>query len=100
MGWTNTLELSTTEDTTTQTLIPHLETDLLTLEQVKAITQLEQAAIYANAAKGKFPAPIKVGGANRWLRTEIVNYLMQKVLERNARLAAKKGTAGVESTSR
>jgi predicted DNA-binding transcriptional regulator AlpA len=85
MAWTNKLEV----ESTIQKLIPSVEEDLLTVEQVKLITQLSQATIYHHAAKGMFPAPIKVGGANRWLRGEIVDYLMQRVLERNARMAAK-----------
>ena len=93
MAWTNQIEW----EPTTQRLIPSVEEDLLTLEQVKLITQLSQTTIYTHAAKGTFPAPIKVGGANRWIRGEIVNYLMQRVLERNARLAAK-GKPDVEST--
>lgn len=104
MAWTNQLQW----EPSTQRLIPTVEDDLMTLEQVKAVTQLSMATIYHHAAKGTFPAPIKVGGASRWLRGEIVDYLMQRVRERNERfvakqqqqLAAQKGTAGVESTSR
>lgn len=83
--------------TSPETLLTNVDEDLLTLEQVKTLTQLSQAAIYDNASKQRFPAPIKVGGANRWIRAEIVEYLLQRVLERNARLAQKKNP-GVDST--
>jgi predicted DNA-binding transcriptional regulator AlpA len=62
---------------------------LVTLQQVMAITQLKKSSIYREISVGHFPAPIKVFGSNRWIRQEIVNYLLQLILERNQRYAQK-----------
>jgi predicted DNA-binding transcriptional regulator AlpA len=67
---------------------------LVTLQQVMAITQLKKSSIYREISVGHFPAPIKVFGSNRWLRLEIVEYLMRRIVERNERYA-KKNTASL-----
>jgi predicted DNA-binding transcriptional regulator AlpA len=61
---------------------------LLTLHQVMALTQLSQPTVYRLMRQGKFIKPIAVGGSVRWLRSELVDYLMQRVLERNERQQA------------
>lgn len=58
---------------------------LLDLSQVKRITTLSKTVIYREMRKGAFPRPITVGaGSARWLRTELRDYLMQRVTERYA----------------
>jgi predicted DNA-binding transcriptional regulator AlpA len=64
------------------------EFDLFTIEQVTGMCQRSKAAVEADVAAGKFPAPIKIGGSNRWIRQELIDFLMRKVVERNQRVAA------------
>ena len=75
--------------TTTEPLPAFEPEDLITLEQLMALTQLSKWTIYREIKDGRFPAPIKIAtGGNRWLRSEIVDHLMQRVLERNQRQQA------------
>jgi predicted DNA-binding transcriptional regulator AlpA len=78
------------EQTTTAPMVIH-DDGLLTFDQVQRLCQLSKAAIYDNMSKGKFPLPIKIAGDSaRWLRQELSDYLLSRVLERNQRLATQK----------
>lgn len=56
---------------------------LLDLNQVMQITTLSKTVVYREMRKGTFPRPITVGaGSSRWLRSELVSYLMARVVER------------------
>lgn len=55
------------------------------VEKVK----LSPSTIFAEIAKGRFPAPIKLSArAVAWVSTEIDDYLLRKMQERDARIAA------------
>jgi predicted DNA-binding transcriptional regulator AlpA len=62
---------------------------LMTLQQVMAITQVSEPTVYRLMQQDRFPKPIAIGGSVRWLRSELVDYLMQRVVERNERYAKK-----------
>lgn len=92
MGWTSDTNAIQVQPEPLPTIVP--DDGLVTLQQVMAITQLNKSSIYREISVGHFPAPIKVFGSNRWLRSELVTYLMQRVIERNERYAnAKKNAA-------
>lgn len=76
------------EQPSTPTLPDLKGMELLTIEQVMAMCQRSKAAIENDVAARRFPAPIKIGGSNRWLMQELVDFLMRKIIERNQRLAA------------
>ncbi len=58
---------------------------LLVLQQVMTMTTLSRTVIYREMRKGTFPHPITVGaGSSRWLRSEVMQYLLRRVVERNA----------------
>lgn len=56
------------------TRLPQAET-LLTLPEVTKRVGLQKTAIYASISDGNFPAPVKVGGASRWVETEIQGWI-------------------------
>jgi predicted DNA-binding transcriptional regulator AlpA len=91
MAWTSDVnELQQVTSASTPPLFGDGLDDLLTLDQIRAITKRSTNAIYMQMGAGTFPRPIKIGGSNRWLRTEIVDYLLKLVRERNAKESAKK----------
>jgi prophage regulatory protein len=51
------------------------EASLLTVQQVASITQLSARAIWRLRSKGWIPSPIRVGGAVRWRRSEIEEWI-------------------------
>ncbi len=48
---------------------------LLTLNDVKRMTQLSQSSIYKFIGNGQFPKPVKIGSASRWVEKEVFEYL-------------------------
>ena len=89
--WTSDANVIAVQTETVSAIVP--DDGLITIQQVMAITQLSENTIYRDIDKGSFPAPIKVSGSNRWLRLELVDYLMQRVIERNQRYEARAAQA-------
>lgn len=57
---------------------------LLTLPQVKELTQLSTAGIYRLMSQGKFPKHIKIAErSSRWIESEIMDFITEKMNERN-----------------
>jgi prophage regulatory protein len=53
---------------------------LLKLPQVRKRVPLSRATIYAMAAEGRFPRPIKLGGhASFWIEEEIDSWLEEQI---------------------
>lgn len=48
---------------------------LLTVKQVASLVQLSSRAIWRLRSKGWIPNPIQVGGAVRWRRTEVEDWI-------------------------
>jgi prophage regulatory protein len=48
---------------------------LLTIAEVESIVSIKKSAIYEWAAEGRFPKPIKIGGATRWSEREIYMWI-------------------------
>lgn len=57
-------------------------TELLTRSEVLAILKCARSTVYVLMESDDFPRPIKVGHANRWLRSELEAWLDAKVLNR------------------
>ena len=49
--------------------------DLLTRDEVLARLQIARSTLYSLMATSGFPKPLKLGTANRWLRSEVDNWL-------------------------
>lgn len=62
---------------------------LLRIPEVCARVRRGKSTIYSEIKRGVFPAPLKQGGGNYWLETEIDAYLERLVAERSARQIAK-----------
>ena len=57
---------------------------LLTLPQIKELTQLSTAGIYRLMSQGKFPKQIKIAErSSRWIESEIMEFITEKMKERN-----------------
>ncbi|MGR5351103.1 helix-turn-helix transcriptional regulator [Vibrio sp. DNB22_19_2] len=48
---------------------------LLTLRDVRDMTQLSQSSIYKFISQGEFPKPLKIGATSRWVEDEVFQYL-------------------------
>jgi len=57
---------------------------LLRLPEVSERVRRGKSTIYSEVKKGTFPAPVKQGGGNFWLDTEIDAYLQKLIAERPA----------------
>ncbi len=57
---------------------------LVALPVVSYISGLQKSAIYKRIADGNFPAPVKIGNANRWPMDEILEWRNNVVAERQA----------------
>ena len=57
---------------------------LLTLPQIKELTQLSSPGIYRLMSQGKFPKQIKIAErSSRWIESEIMEFITEKMNERN-----------------
>lgn len=57
---------------------------LLRLSDVILRTGLSRATIYARAAKGEFPAPLKIGEkSSGWVEAEINRWVADRIAERD-----------------
>ncbi len=54
---------------------------LVDLHQVRQLVQLSARTIWRRVASGAFPAPIEVGGARRWVYTEIQDWVAKQVTQ-------------------
>lgn len=57
---------------------------LLRLPEVSERVRRGKSTIYSEIKKGAFPAPVKQGGGNFWLETEIDAYLQSLISARPA----------------
>lgn len=55
------------------------ELELLRIKDVKKMIPFSTAKIYALMAKNEFPKQKKFGGASLWLKSEIVDYIKEKI---------------------
>jgi prophage regulatory protein len=48
---------------------------LLRMRDLIELTALSRATIYREMEAGNFPLPIRIGGNNRWLLADIINFI-------------------------
>jgi prophage regulatory protein len=56
----------------------------MTLKEVEKKVRFKKSAIYARAANGEFPKPIKIGAATRWSEAEIEEWMEKQKAARRA----------------
>jgi prophage regulatory protein len=57
---------------------------LIRLPEVARLTGYKRSSIYANAANGSFPAPVKLGTrASAWVESEILEWIKTRLAERD-----------------
>lgn len=66
---------------------------LIRLGVVKARTGLSRSQIYASAARGEFPRPVKLGErASAWVEREVGEWIAARIASRDSLDAVRKGT--------
>lgn len=80
------VEMKTIKTVTTE-LPPALEAPLLlgTLEDVKRKTKMSKSWIYREMAANRFPRSMMLAGAARWLMSEVDEWILERVKERDER---------------
>jgi prophage regulatory protein len=63
------------------------EMKLLRLPEVAELVRLGKSTIYERVKDKRFPAPIKQGGGNFWIDTEIEDYLQKLMAKRPGQVA-------------
>jgi len=56
---------------------------LLTLAKVQAKTGMGRTYIYSEGRDGRFPKPVKVGVASRWVESEVDTWIAARIAERD-----------------
>jgi predicted DNA-binding transcriptional regulator AlpA len=64
--------------------------ELIDRDEVLQRLQIRNTALYENIKRGIIPAPIKIGGASRWVKTEI-EALIQRLCEERETAVRKPG---------
>lgn len=54
--------------------------ELISRDEVLALLQIRNTALYENIKRGIIPAPIKIGGSSRWVKAEI-DALVARLME-------------------
>jgi prophage regulatory protein len=58
---------------------------MIPLPEVIRLTSRSRSRIYAEVQTGAFPAPVKDGFSSRWLESEILTWIAERVDHRNSR---------------
>jgi len=61
---------------------------LLTVAEIRQRFGLSKSTTYLYVRDNRFPAPVKIGTSSRWLESEVVAWLAERVRERDAKAAA------------
>ena len=61
---------------------------LLTVAEIRQRFGLSKSTTYLYVRDNRFPAPVKIGTSSRWLESEVVAWLAERVRERDARAVA------------
>lgn len=56
---------------------------IIKIDQVMQMLGVKKTAIYRMVSDGTLPAPIKVGGASRWILSEVENSIDAMIQRRN-----------------
>lgn len=58
-----------------------LNDKMMSLAEIVAFTGLSDKWFYKLISQGKFPKPIKLGSCSRWLQSEVIEWLNNRVTE-------------------
>lgn len=61
--------------------IPLLDDQFVDMKFITALTGLTDKWFYKLIQDGEFPKPIKLGRSSRWLKSEVENWLQQRITE-------------------
>ncbi|MGQ7950347.1 helix-turn-helix transcriptional regulator [Providencia huashanensis] len=60
---------------------PLLSDQFIDMKFITKLTGLTDKWFYKLIQDGKFPKPIKLGRSSRWLKSEVENWLQQRITE-------------------
>lgn len=58
--------------------------ELWRMKRLEVATGLKQSRLYELMAEGSFPQPVKLGRASTWVSTEIRQWIIDRIAERDA----------------
>ena len=61
-----------------------LDDQFVDIKFITRLTGLSDKWFYKLIKDGKFPKPIKLGSSSRWLKSEIENWLQERITESRA----------------
>ncbi|MDM9284499.1 AlpA family transcriptional regulator [Providencia rettgeri] len=61
--------------------IPLLDDQFVDMKFIARLTGLTDKWFYKLIQDGEFPKPIKLGRSSRWLRSEVENWMQQRITE-------------------
>lgn len=64
--------------------IPLLDDQCVDMKFITCLTGLTDKWFYKLIKDGEFPKPIKLGRSSRWLKSEIENWLQERITESRA----------------
>ena len=64
------------------------ELKFLTIKEVEVKVSFKKSWIYERIAEGKFPQFIKIGGASRWLSSDIDQWMEQYITRQNRNMTS------------
>lgn len=62
-------------------VIPLLDNQFVDMKFITKLTGLTDKWFYKLIQDGEFPKPIKLGRSSRWLKSEVENWLQQRITE-------------------
>ena len=71
--------------------VPLLEDQFVDMKFITKLTTLSDKWFYKLIKEGKFPGPIKLGRRSLWLKSEVEDWLLQRILSSRGGLKAERG---------
>ena len=72
-----------TIETTTKPIKKPMESPLFKVDEVASYVTCSISKLYIMVRNGKFPPAVRIGGSNRWLKSEVDSWLQQQVSNRS-----------------
>jgi prophage regulatory protein len=71
-----------------------MQEEYLKIDEVLKIIKKKKTTLYGYIARGDFPRPIKVFGNSMWLRSEVDDFMLGFVKERDDKESKNRNTKG------
>lgn len=54
-------------------------------DETREVVHMGKSKFYLEISKGRFPAPVKIGRRSFWLESEVIEWMAQRVAERDVK---------------